>query len=783
MPVRTYSLFIVFAVLSAAGPLISQEKPLILNAGTELQPGWAGFVNVKNDDLEAAALHLSLAGEAGRKTGAAYWSPTDAGRITRGAVELQPFRRYRATARVKVSPVGGSGTMIVFHVSDGPEYSNLTWRNVRSFFSFQFKEMNSYQDLSLEFCTGKASKFHPEVKIVNIGPLEDGRSTGGGDIADIYLENIRFEDITPDVFISDLRCDKGFYRRADKKAFSFKIRNSHQGEKAISIRAVLVSDIDEEKEIHSSEEKLAPGTEKDFAAEIPGTGEFGHEIRVEISRDGKLIDSAVDYFGVADNVYKIQMNSVTRMTNPPAFCWSGAVDMRLVPEVVESMRAQSANFYEFFAWPPDDGLDFVPKNENWWAGQNGYPENRSNLKGIIDELHKHGIWAVMYAAWWSCGTGIETFRRHPDWFLFDSDTGRGGGCDLESYKKAKELVKAGKEGIGLQKNGGGASPNWTDPKVVDAGLDSMSESIKLFGWDGVRWDGEYQVTYFWEMMDINGKLIREKYKSLDDANLQILSQVIERYKKEWPNFVWGYNNEMNLDLWKNSVPKLLDYKLKCGGSIMWESPRCANEQMNPNHTFSEYSANTAKMADFVRERGGYFMQFPAGYGWVGTAHDRIYKAVIPVVCGSTNYGNSAGILDSMGEYNRFIARYSALWWGDNVRSVKNPGKFISVESKSEIWWKDYVDTRPAGDGTDIIINLLNAPVNKEIANDAKGAMPPAQKNVKIKLENIPEIEKAWFLTAEPKIRCEPIPIAGNEIVVPELRIWSVAVIRIKGKLE
>jgi len=310
----------------------------------------------------------------------------------------------------------------------------------------------------------------------------------------------------------------------------------------------------------------------------------------------------------------------------------------------------------------------------------------------------------------------------------------------------------------------------------------MSESIKLFGWDGVRWDGEYQMTYFWDMMDINGKLIKDKYKTLDDANLQILRQVVERYKKEWPQFVWGYNNEMNLDLWKDNVPKLLEYKLKTGGSVMWESPRCANETINPNHTFAEYSANTAKMADFVRERGGYFMQFPAGFGWVGTGHDRAYKAIIPIVCGSTNYGNSAGILDSMGQYNRFIARYSALWWGDNVRSLKNPEDFISVESESEIWWKDYVNIRPSGNGTDIIINLLNAPVNREIANDAKGAMPPVLKDVKIILKDVPEIEKAWLLTPEPVMKSETISVSGNEIVVPELRIWSVVVIRVKGKL-
>jgi hypothetical protein len=458
-----------------------------------------------------------------------------------------------------------------------------------------------------------------------------------------------------------------------------------------------------------------------------------------------------------------------------------------VPELIEGMRAGYGNFYEFFAWPPDDGLDFVPKGERWWAGQNGYPENRTSLQRIIAELHKHGIKAVMYAAWWSCGTGIETFRKHPDWFLYDASTGRGGGCEIEAYKKAKALVAAGKEGESAQRSGGGAAPNWADPRVVNAGLDSMRQSIKLFGWDGVRWDGEYQMTFFWDMMDFQGRKVKDVNKNLDDTNTRILQQIIERFKREEPQFVWGYNSDVNPRLWGNNPPKATAYKLQQGGSLMWESPREANNASNPNHTFMEYSKNTCEMADYCRSRGGSFMQFPAGAGWVGTVHDRIYKTIIPVVGGSTLYGGTANLGGTFGEYNKFVARYCALWWGDNVRSLAQPARLLRVEGSGPIWWQDYVDSRPAGNGQrDLIIHLVNEPVNNIIGPETIGKMPTPQQHVRIALDRAVggRVEKAWFLTPEPTITNRELPVdhaaGGDTITVPSLQCWSVVVLRVKG---
>jgi hypothetical protein len=322
--------------------------------------------------------------------------------------------------------------------------------------------------------------------------------------------------------------------------------------------------------------------------------------------------------------------------------------------------------------------------------------------------------------------------------------------------------------------------------VVDAGLDSMEQSIKMFGWDGVRWDGEYQMTYFWDKMDMQGRPVAEVYKDLDATNTRILKQIIERFRKEEPGFVWGYNNEMNPRLWGDHPPANFAYKLAQGGSLMWESPREADNPSNPNHTWAEYSRNTCEMAAYCRARGGYFMQFPAGMGWVGTAHDRVYKTILPVVAGSTVYGNSAFLADTVGKYNRFIARYCALWWGDQVRPVDHPERYLTVTGTAPIWWQDYVHVRPAAKGSrDLIVNLVNAPVAPEIGPDAVGKMPPLQTEVTVRLAAAAgTVEQAWFLTAEPEITEQALPVrqVGDqaEVTVPRLQTWSVVVLRVRG---
>ena len=764
----------------------------VLAAGKELQPGWKDKVILADDTAATVgkALVLKLTPALGKETVGAYWGWNIAGQITRAPVtKLEPFHRYRAQVRLRVKPnLGSSSALVLYFSTDGTDYNpQITWRNVTRYYGFQFKQESAYQDMPAEFTVGEKGEVIPEIRVINMGPEPDGHEMGTGDLQEIALDSIRFEDITPVAGITRVRASLGNYRREDPKSAEIAVRNFSAEAQKVTLRVQLCRDVDRSVELLKQELTLAPASEQAVTIPIKGTEEFGAEVKAELFRGTGKLDAASDIFTVADNVYKIQMWTSAGPTNAPSFCWSGAVDMRRVPELAESIRAGCGNFYEFFAWPPDDGLDFVPKGDKWWAGQNGYPESKANMQGIIAELHKQGVKAVMYAAWWSCGTGIETFRRHPEWFLYDAATGRGGGCDIEAYKQAKKAVAEGKEGVSLQKNGGGAAPNWGDPQVVDAGLNSMRESRKMFGWDGVRWDGEYQMTFFWDQMDMQGRKVADLYKDMDVTNTRILRQIIERFKREEPTFVWGYNSDVNPKLWGDKPPQATAYKLAQGGSLMWESPREANSGTNPNHTFQEYSRNTCEMADYCRTRGGYFMQFPAGAGWVGTVHDRIYKTIIPVAGGSTVYGNNAFLARSIGDYNRFIARYCSLWWGDDVRSLAKPETYVNVTAPAGLWWKDYVDTRPAGFRTrDIILHLVNEPVNKVIGPEVTGAMPKAQE--KIRIDCTPAAGKllqAWLLTPEPEITCVPLPVettatGGAAVTVPRLQCWDVVVLRVRG---
>ena len=64
-------------------------------------------------------------------------------------------------------------------------------------------------------------------------------------------------------------------------------------------------------------------------------------------------------------------------------------------------------------------------------------------------------------------------------------------------------------------------------------------------------------------------------------------------------------------------------------------------------------------------------------------------------------------------------------------------------------------------------------------------MPPLQPNVTVRLaQEFGAVEQAWFLTAEPEITQQPLPVrqVGDqaEVTVPRLQTWSVVVLRVRG---
>ena len=70
------------------------------------------------------------------------------------------------------------------------------------------------------------------------------RSTGGGDLEEIALADIRFEDITPTVALEDVRADRSSYRREDDKSVTIAVRNHTDRPRPVEVRVTLHDDLD-----------------------------------------------------------------------------------------------------------------------------------------------------------------------------------------------------------------------------------------------------------------------------------------------------------------------------------------------------------------------------------------------------------------------------------------------------------------------------------------------------------------------------------------------------------
>ncbi len=107
---------------------------------------------------------------------------------------------------------------------------------------------------------------------------------------------------------------------------------------------------------------------------------------------------------------------------------------------------------------------------------------------LIDACHQNGIKATTYAKLTGGGTyGLEMARRHPEMVWQNDGSERARAA--ESTAKWNDRTMR----YNLPQDWLPVDYNMNDPKVVDIGIKSLADSTTMFGWDGARWDGTFDV--------------------------------------------------------------------------------------------------------------------------------------------------------------------------------------------------------------------------------------------------------------------------------------------------
>jgi len=588
----------------------------------------------------------------------------------------------------------------------------------------------------------------------------------------VLVDRIEIKSLnTPPAIVSEVDVQKIHYLPGQAAKASAVLKASSAG--TYQFRAALMAELDFAQQVFEQAVQLSVGETKkvDFSFKLDATREFGHVLHCSLSRAGKEVHYNEAIFGVSKNVYRVGVTASVGVQGTRG----------LTPELAESFMATAknsyANYYERFAWAPCDYSDLNPKEEEFWSGQTQYYSTRTATRLMIETGHKYGIKAITYGK--ACAAGIagyETFLRRPELFAYRESHGPAA----EGFNTFfLELAYRRQHDIGEILKDVEATPafwqHWASLWVrfdhgptVDFGADAIIESAKVFGWDGVRWDGHFI-----------GNMARFK----------------ERVNAKLPNFVHGYNHafadpggqfsgkEQRIFLPTGGDVEDFHEIAASHGLIMDESVRdWSNTNFSSGDMLLFYQA-IAREADYVKRVGGLplFITFD-----MGTEQDKTFNVLCGLAAGQRyTYMTSPGDF-AFGTLPRFLTRYSAFIWDDTAR-LQSPRDVISVSVPDTPpdaipWWDQTVWLRKLPDGRQqLLINLLNPPGYRAFCNRAQ--TPPTRlENVTISIKQPDGARLKGAMHLSPDLVNGHAPLlprrvdGSDSVTLPELNRWSIVVL-------
>lgn len=385
--------------------------------------------------------------------------------------------------------------------------------------------------------------------------------------------------------------------------------------------------------------------------------------------------------------------------------------------------------------------------------------------------------------------GGEFLRRHPEWFVYRENGKVPWGIlnvGVEDASRIPSFLLEAPVGHRFL----GPRFNYLKREYLDFAIDQVIAGAETFGYDGVRFDGHFEISP--EGYDINGQpLVKKETEDFTDQNSlakeaqgltrDLTFHMKRRVHEVLPGFLFMFNSffragnrnsfygdEINPDL----IAQLSD------------SGAAANESVNDapfssSHRASSWEKLSGYMVwdvDACRKCGGY------AYVWCPQAYKTckelgiLYTALVlatgdhpwfiqahnsPLMSINKFYPDNKKML-------AFATRFSSLIWGYGITREKEPENYLHLSSsKGNVWWKDYVNSRQLKDGRKyLIINLLAAP--PDIFLDGKTQkLPEPVENISIKFK-VP-VKKTWFMSAYPKLEYQEVVLHNNSILIPKFR--------------
>jgi len=564
------------------------------------------------------------------------------------------------------------------------------------------------------------------------------------------------------VTLTNVRSAKLRYVTGETATFTATVKNAAAQPWTGRAVGVVESGLAQVTPVFDQPLQLAAGAEQPLQGTLKiALPDFGHTFHVSLlGADGKPVAEGRDVFCVGPWYYN--MGRCTTIFELRRYKSPEQVEAELIPK----WRTWGITTVEHFSGMPGIWGGLVPTTEEWYAGQGGYAESMTGEKSLIEACHRNGMAVTVYDIFGTYATpGEEYSRAHPEMITYN-DRGRPEGwfnmADMDLWRHMNETNHQ----YGCP---GALTPNVSDPKVQDFGIDEIIRCARLFKYDGIRWDGHT----FGASYNIAGKKLQG---DLDELNARWTKKMRAGLLKALPGFTVNYNYYPQSTDEGPKWPKTYD-EMGPNAYVLWESMRGrfkdANDPLNNWEAFIE--GVRKEVNGYARPHGNF--QHLGWYASDSKIHQNHTQAI---------YYALGAHWDTFGlplRYDQFSIRYGAVLWDTKLVNSADPSSFVQVaDPNGRLWWKQFVQERSSENGRLLITHVINKPMGAR-QDPFDKATPPVQQNVTVTVTLKPgeKLAHAYMLNpdADPAGWCTEAQVTRDgdraTVTLPSVEFWSFVV--------
>ena len=454
-----------------------------------------------------------------------------------------------------------------------------------------------------------------------------------------------------------------------------------------------------------------------------------------------------------------------------------------------------------------------PAQANYLTG-GGYHNSANLNRYYIQKAHELGLSVVFYVNACVKGpAGTEFAREHPEFLAYTPNGMPFADVFTENYRANQEFIDTypaslkkaldDKEYWKLLSSGYpgflNALLDFEDPALSEFGSQAILEGQKYFGYDGVRYDGLYQIPSIGDplapSMDLRTFKGRQQKtgaegEALTLRNFKIMFDVLKKGKPDiligmnWADFRPDYGGE-------NAAERPMNKALSPGMWILDEVAKGSLDPLSPTYTWKGFIEVMTKQADSARKLDNYVF---ANWGG-GPGHNVVDMKLVKSMafaCGVRwirgGWSRNPGVREVARTWNRFAMRYGEFILNSKLKRI--PGNeiapLVAVTGSRPVLWRDFAYRLATDQGSYIVLHLVNNPLEEHQTITAQEPPPAAAIAIAIAPALFngakPQVDKTVVLNPEAAPLTQGAATMENgrlAIKIPRTAYWSVVVIPLK----